>query len=232
MKRVCVFIDGSNTYFALKRANVPTRVDYYQLGMLLSNVAVPDDNRDLLRIYYYNAIQDQNTDPEKAKAQSGFLESLEKSPLVDVRLGRIVNRNGVKTEKGVDVRMATDMVFYSARDFFDVAVVVTEDQDFVPAINLVKEFGKQVELVLSKDAASRDMVKVADRIVWFDDLLRNHINGPIFQKQPPVQQCSKSSRAPQRPVTPDPVEIEGNVAPPEPPALEDGSPEDNVGNKA
>ena len=36
MSRVCVFIDGSNLYFALKRNNKMTRVDYYQFSLALT----------------------------------------------------------------------------------------------------------------------------------------------------------------------------------------------------
>ena len=34
--RVCIFIDGSNFYFALKRNNYPTRVDYFELSKALA----------------------------------------------------------------------------------------------------------------------------------------------------------------------------------------------------
>ncbi len=51
MSRVCVFIDGSNLYFALKRNNKMTRVDYYQFSLALTG-----EQRKLIRTYYYNAV--------------------------------------------------------------------------------------------------------------------------------------------------------------------------------
>lgn len=144
MSRVCVFIDGSNLYFALKRNNKNTRVDYYQLSLALAQ-----PNRTLIRTYYYNAVFDVNAFPEKAKNQQSFLDSLDRTPYLDLRLGRIVqNREGHRMEKGVDVRMASDMVYYAARDFYDIAIVLTEDQDFAPALALVKEMGKHIELAI------------------------------------------------------------------------------------
>lgn len=179
MKRVCIFIDGSNLYFALKRNGKMTRVDYHQLSLALTG---PD--RQLVRAYYYNAVFDSVQFPDKAKSQQSFLDSLDRTPFLDLRLGRIVqNREGHRVEKGVDVRMASDMVYYAARNFFDTAIVVTEDQDFAPAVSLVKEFGKHVELAVFPDAQNKEMVRVADKVLNLEDVVNVH-QAKIF---PPAQ---------------------------------------------
>jgi len=46
------------------------------------------------------------------------------------------------TEKAVDVKLATDMIVL--RDIYDVAVIVSGDQDYVPAVQAIKDFGKIV----------------------------------------------------------------------------------------
>lgn len=48
----------------------------------------------------------------------------------------------LKNEKGVDVKLATDLIVL--RDIYDVAVIVSGDQDYVPAVEVVKDSGKQV----------------------------------------------------------------------------------------
>ena len=53
--------------------------------------------------------------------------------LFDTRLGQ---------EKAVDVKLACDMIFL--KDIYDVAVVVSGDQDYVPAVELIKDYGKRV----------------------------------------------------------------------------------------
>ncbi len=93
-------------------------------------------------------------------------------------------------EKGVDVRMAADMVYYAARDFYDTAIVVTEDQDFSPAMGLVKELGKHVELAVFPDAQSREMIRVADKILSLDEI----VNGQAAHIFPPSQNAEE--RAP------------------------------------
>jgi len=46
------------------------------------------------------------------------------------------------TEKAVDVKLATDLILL--RDIYDVAVIVSGDQDYVPAVQAVKDSGKTV----------------------------------------------------------------------------------------
>jgi uncharacterized LabA/DUF88 family protein len=52
------------------------------------------------------------------------------------------------SEKGVDVRIAVDMVLGAVNNEYDHAVLVSEDSDFVPAIQAVKSQKKMVEVVL------------------------------------------------------------------------------------
>lgn len=47
-----------------------------------------------------------------------------------------------KKEKGVDVKLATDLIML--RDIYDVAVIISGDQDYVPAVQVVKDSGKRV----------------------------------------------------------------------------------------
>ena len=45
-------------------------------------------------------------------------------------------------EKAVDVKLATDMIVL--KDIYDIAIVFSGDQDYVPAVQVVKDFGKRV----------------------------------------------------------------------------------------
>lgn len=46
------------------------------------------------------------------------------------------------SEKTVDVKLATDMIILS--DIYDTAVIVSGDQDYVPAVEVIKDYGKEV----------------------------------------------------------------------------------------
>lgn len=43
-------------------------------------------------------------------------------------------------EKAVDVKLATDLI--RLKDIYDVAIIVSGDQDYVPAVEAIKDFGK------------------------------------------------------------------------------------------
>jgi len=50
--------------------------------------------------------------------------------------------NKLQKEKAVDVKLATDLI--TLRDIYDVGVIVSGDQDYVPAVQRVKDFGKTI----------------------------------------------------------------------------------------
>ncbi|WP_373869536.1 NYN domain-containing protein [Sphaerisporangium rufum] len=50
----------------------------------------------------------------------------------------------VRLEKGVDAAIVTDMLSLAWQDAYDVAVLVTSDADFVPAVERVQERGLKV----------------------------------------------------------------------------------------
>ena len=45
-------------------------------------------------------------------------------------------------EKAVDVKLATDMIML--KDIYELAIIVTGDQDYVPAAKVIKDYGKRV----------------------------------------------------------------------------------------
>jgi len=49
--------------------------------------------------------------------------------------------NKLGTEKAVDVKLASDMI--TLKDIYDVAIIVSGDQDYVPSVEVIKDAGKQ-----------------------------------------------------------------------------------------
>ena len=56
-------------------------------------------------------------------------------------------------EKAVDVKLASDLIVL--KDIYDVAVVVSGDQDYVPAVQIIKNEGKRVVNVAFKTRGGR-----------------------------------------------------------------------------
>ncbi len=56
-------------------------------------------------------------------------------------------------EKAVDVKLASDMI--KLEDIYDVAIIVSGDQDYVPAVEVVKDYGKRVVNVAFKTRSGK-----------------------------------------------------------------------------
>ncbi len=161
-----VFIDGSNLYHSMKGTLARTDLDFEKFCLRLGG------NRKLIRAYYYSAVLDQTIQPDPYRKQQQFLEILRRVPRIELRMGRLVYSPGFPgvppKEKGVDVRLATDMVAFAAHDNYDVAILVSADGDFAEAIQHVKNFGKNVEVALFGTNTSRVLRDVADDVVALD----------------------------------------------------------------
>ena len=164
--RVMIFIDGSNLYHSLKKFF--NRVDI-DMGKFCEKLL---GRRRLIRIYYYNAKVGRREEPERYKDQQTFFASVGAVPYTELRLGHLVYNNWPSTppyEKGVDVQLATDLLTHSFKNNYDTAILVAGDNDYVGALQAVKDNGKHVEVALfGKERTSRQLREVADRIISMD----------------------------------------------------------------
>ena len=170
-ERVMIFIDGSNMYHSLKNFFKRTDID---MGKFCNKLL---EKRRLIRIYYYNARVGQREEPERYHDQQKFFAGITAIPYCELRLGRLVYNNWPSTppyEKGVDIQLATDMITHSFKDNYDVAILVAGDNDFVGALQSVKDNGKHVEVALfGKESTSRRLRMVADRVVTINSRFLN-----------------------------------------------------------
>jgi len=169
---VAIFIDGSNFYKVLKHNKGKTNIDLQKLAQKLVG------NRQLLRVYYYTATLDQFSVPEQFKEQQKFLTVLYHLPYFEVRLG-YVKTYGKGTEeeewveKGVDVKLAVDMLKLASTNAYNTAILVSHDGDFAYAVSAVKEMGKHVENACFIDPRCRakcsdNLMKTCDKPISLD----------------------------------------------------------------
>ena len=157
--RAAIFIDGSNLYHALEESCKRTDLSFSGFVQKLLR------GRTLLRTYYYNILQDSRRKPKAFWQQQKFLSVLHATPYLEVRLGRSAYRKGIAIEKGVDIRLATDMLDLGWRDLYTTAILVSGDGDFVYAVQAVKHMGKFVEVACFESNQSPDLLEVADTII-------------------------------------------------------------------
>src|SRR5438105_1117400 len=125
--RVCVFVDGSNFYYAC-RENLGGRTDV-NLGSFASFLVGP--GRDLVRTYYYGVALPPDHDEAARKSQQRFFTALQRVPYTELRLGKLVRRESDCAacgdhrvryqEKGVDMRIGVDMLAGASKQLYDVA---------------------------------------------------------------------------------------------------------------
>jgi uncharacterized LabA/DUF88 family protein len=158
--RVAIFIDGSNLYHSVKNSFGRHDLNFTEFANKLSA------GRRLFRIYYYNVLQDPLQYPEGHREQADFLDALRKTPYLEIRLGSTKRTLG--TEKGIDVMIATDLLYFAWSGFYDVAILVSGDADFAYAVQAVKNMGKHVEIAYFENGISKDLLEVADNRYLLD----------------------------------------------------------------
>ena len=169
-ERVMIFIDGSNLYHSLKSFFKRADID---IGKFCSRLL---DKRQLTRIYYYNARVGRKQEPERYKDQQAFFAGVSAIPYTELRLGHLVYTSHWPSvppyEKGVDVQLATDMITHSFKGNYDVAILVAGDNDYVSALQAVKDNGGHAEVALfGKERTSQQLRTVSDKIITLNSKL-------------------------------------------------------------
>ena len=172
--RVAIFIDGSNLYHSLQSNFGRHDLNFTEFANKLSA------GRRLFRIYYYNILQDPAQYPDSYKEQQEFLEILRKTPYLEIRLGS--TKKALGTEKGIDIMIATDLLYFAWSGFYDVAILVSGDADFAYAMQAVKNMGKHVEVAYFESGISKDLLDIADNRHLLD---RNYFSSLWVVKRRP-----------------------------------------------
>jgi len=160
--KICIFFDGQNFYRSLQRFDESLRVDYDRLATWIAQ-AVGGAGAMFGGAYYYVGVS-----ADAPVVVEGFLKGLELRPGYFVKRDRRVRRsvrcpacgadNEYTTEKRVDTRLVADLIHYAANNAYDAAVLVSGDDDFVPAVEAVNALGKQVWVATwSADELSTDL---------------------------------------------------------------------------
>jgi uncharacterized LabA/DUF88 family protein len=144
-KNVAVFVDVANIFYAAKAAGVD--IDYVTL--LKSAIA----GRDFVRAYAYTGLDPDN---ENQRNFHAFLARHNyKVVSKDIR-----KYGDGKVKANLDIELVVDLM-KTARNL-DVAIIVSGDGDFAPAIRAVQEMGVRCEVISFRGNTSSDLIEVAD----------------------------------------------------------------------
>jgi uncharacterized LabA/DUF88 family protein len=194
--KVSIFFDGQNFYRSLQRYDENLRVDYDRLAAWIAQ-AVGGPTTIFGGAYYYIAVSS-----DAPQVVEGFLKGLELRPGYFVKRERRVRRStrcsacGIEseytTEKRVDTRLVADLIQFAANGAYDAAVLVSGDDDFVPAVEAVNALGKQVWVATwSAEELSSDLrvrcfghLHLSNGLAAFrvDRLPRDRERGPVLSR--------------------------------------------------
>ena len=185
--RVAIYFDGNNTYNKLKVFGLPERTKRFSFANFTEHLL---GERKLISKRYYVGIVKNHDNSEKGdsrvKSQQRFLDGL-RTDGFDVKPGKIMyDGKGDIREKGVDVKLAVDLVIGAADNLYDIAIVVSSDTDLIPAIKYVRGGKKKiVEYVGFAGMPSIGLIKECNsqRLFSREDLLPFQIDKPSLTQK-------------------------------------------------
>lgn len=156
--RVMIFIDLMNMKKSVTKDSAHTELDYIALSRYLKGP------RKLVGAYVFDS---KNIVDSEDKTKR-FHDKLRYNGF------RVIARDSYDTEakiqKEVDVSMAVQMVVHALKDNYDVAIVVSGDRDFIPAIQEIQSAGKRVEVAAFSTSCAKEMIRQTDSFVSLDEL--------------------------------------------------------------
>ena len=166
--KVAIFIDGGYLTKVLKESFNSCDIDFSQLSSYLA------ENDHILRTYYYNCMPYKSNTPSSGDSaryenMQRFINALERLDHYEVRLGKLEYRGRNKegrpifTQKRVDILLGCDLVLLSAKGKIGKAIIITGDSDFIPAIEIAKNEGVEIELVYEDNhKPHQNLMTIAD----------------------------------------------------------------------
>jgi len=150
--RVMIFIDLQNVLRSVEAVRAAgMNLDFYALAMQLTGT------RQFMGAYVFDTRRPYGVEDGSRR----FHDKLRYMGF------RIVAREAFdenrQEQKEVDVALACEMLVHAFRNNFDVAILVSGDRDFVPAIQHVQSSGKRVEVAAFANSVGQEMRRSADR---------------------------------------------------------------------
>jgi uncharacterized LabA/DUF88 family protein len=209
--RVMAFIDGGFLEYNLRAQwGEDVTINFARFReSLMAHLGSDRDTFHLIHIYYYDAKLEEEyptnnyakPDPQKVKdwnlkmaprikAQNLKHQTINRTDYFVLRLGRI--KRNIKLEpkqKGVDTLLATDMVSKAFQNQYDIAVLLTGDDDFIDVVKTVRELGKQVFGLYFESVTSQGLIDALTTRLAIDTNFATQIRVP----QRPIRIADKTT---------------------------------------
>lgn len=157
---VAILLDGSNFYHYIKELELKQLLEF-DYGKLTKYLA-----RDRVLIsstYYIGRVRtDGSRKSQTLRSNQQRLTSSLRNSGWNVEYGHILKTGGTCHEKGVDVQIAVDLLRGAYKNFYDTAVLVSSDNDLIPAIKEICNEKRKLEYVGFSHRPSFGIMRHAD----------------------------------------------------------------------
>lgn len=207
MHKVMVFIDYENfnialNYFSHDRLGLQTslRLDYLEFPQRLVEILPGSGNRLVKTFLFAPKPDDFLIQERRRKNTYEWLNFMKNKPYFTVAEGRHIARptagkpmdikdkySYYVEEKGTDVLMATNILSKAFQNAFDTAVIVSNDSDYIPILDVMNTIGKTSVCV---GLASQYMERLrphTDDVILLDEEFFKKCTRPDSVTIPPVE---------------------------------------------
>ena len=178
-KNVAMFVDVANLYYSARGQEVD--VDYVAL------LKHATKGRDLIRAYAYSGLDPENENQRK------FIDFLGKNGYM-VLTKDIRKFGDGRTKANLDIELVVDL--FRLADRMDIAVIVSGDGDFAPAIKALQDKGVRCEVISFRPNTSSDLLAVADE---FQDIMKIAGIGRSTKEAAATAKAAKGMSMPEMP---------------------------------
>lgn len=174
-EKVFVLIDGSNFYYKLKSLKISKTSKYDYRGLV--NYLVGKRNC-IECVYYIGTVRTKKNNTKslelRSQQQKLFNHLTSKTQNIRIEKGFLMENRGKFHEKGVDVKIAVDLLIGAYENTYDTALLISSDTDLIPAIRKVREKKKNIEYIGFSHAPSLGLQKYAtlSRLLIKEDIIK------------------------------------------------------------
>lgn len=207
-ERCILYVDGFNFYYAIKKDTkaTPIYLGWCNFDALARGFMLPPGS-SLVGVKYFTApVKEYGDKGGEAARQQIWLDAVRAIPGLEVVEGFYRRgdddpnphaKSKKRDEKQTDVNIAVTMLVDAYRDVYDRALLLTEDQDQIPAVNAVtRVFGKRLDVWLPPNSPMR--IPLAWQVLERDGVRTRAITADMLRRSrlPEHPKAPSSWRAP------------------------------------
>ena len=156
-KKVMIFVDGSNLFWACKRYGEKIKQKYrIDIDKFIS---YHTGRREYIRAYCYLS----TVSPPLVKQENFYLH-LEQNGIIVKKKPLVKGK-----EKGIDVWLVTDLLCFGFRKAYDVAIVFSGDRDMCSAYDEIRNLGLRIEVSALNGDYNPEVLRHCDVFTQLDD---------------------------------------------------------------